>query len=158
MYDQKYLKYKEKYELLKNLIGGMTYDIADEEGKKLAIKAMQTNGVPQTKIDSLFIEIANEEAKETNNKNYHERVNSIQKILKEFNEHLESIQSVNEHMEIKYNFKELKDNLPEHLPNLTEEGPMHYFSSNNHTNVSNSTTTVLVIGAALAIGSLLFGF
>lgn len=152
MYDQKYLKYKEKYENLKNLIGGMTYDIADEEGKKLAIKAMLTNGVPQAKIDTLFVEIAKEESKEINNKNYHERVNAIQKILKEFNEQLDSMRSVKEPMEIKYNFKEIKDNLPEHLPNLTEEGPSGILGNNG------STTTVLVVGAALAIGTLLFGF
>jgi hypothetical protein len=154
MYDQKYLKYKEKYENLKNLIGGMTYDIADEEGKKLAIKAMLTNGVPQAKIDTLFIEIAKEESKEINNKNYYERVNAIQKILKEFNEQLESVHYIKEPMEIKYNFKEIRDNLPEHLPNLTEEGPKGFLGNN----VSNSTTTVLVVGAALAIGTLLFGF
>jgi len=151
MYDQKYLKYKEKYENLKNLIGGMTYDIADEEGKRLAIKAMLTNGVSQAKIDSLFGEIAKEESKEINNKNYHERVNAIQKILKEFNGYLDSMRSTEAPMEIKYKLREIKDNLPERLPNLTEEGP-------NSSSGTNSTTTILVVGAALAIGTLLFGF
>ena len=97
--------------------------------------------------------IANEEAKEANNKNYHERVNAIQKLLKEFNDQLESMQSVKQPMEMKYNFKEGIDNLPAHLPNLTEEGP-----NGLSANVSNSTNTILIIGAALAIGSLLFGF
>ena len=63
MYDQKYLKYKEKYENLKNLIGGMTYDIADEEGKKL-VKVVTDKWdekliiahEDQNRIDNRFIE------------------------------------------------------------------------------------------------------
>ena len=33
MYEQKYLKYKEKYLALKKLIGGFTYNLANENEK-----------------------------------------------------------------------------------------------------------------------------
>jgi hypothetical protein len=120
MYKQKYLKYKEKYLALKKLIGGFTYNVANENEKALATKAMLKDGVEKSTIDRFFYSID----KALVNKDGSSKVIAVKAILKNMNDELLKV-NPNKNMILDYEAQNsrapvVNDNLPGHLPDLTD--------------------------------------
>jgi hypothetical protein len=120
MYEQKYLKYKEKYLALKKLIGGFTYNLANESERELATKAMLKDGVEKSTIDRFFYSMN----KALVNKDGSDKVIAVKAILRNMNDELSKV-NPNKNMMLDYAEKNEKahdvyDNLPKHLPNLTD--------------------------------------
>jgi hypothetical protein len=120
MYEQKYLKYKEKYLALKKLIGGFTYNLANENEKALAKKAMLKDGVEQSRIDGFFYSVD----KVLANKDGSDKAIAIKAVLKNINAELSKV-NPNKNMLLDYEQQNsrahvVNDNLPGHLPDLTD--------------------------------------
>jgi hypothetical protein len=120
MYEQKYLKYKEKYLALKKLIGGFTYNLANENEKALAKKAMLKDGVEQSRIDGFFYSVD----KVLVNKDGSDKAIALKTVLRNINDELSKV-NPNKNMMLDYEEKNsrspvVNDNLPGHLPDLTD--------------------------------------
>jgi hypothetical protein len=120
MYEQKYLKYKEKYLALKKLIGGFTYNLANENEKVLAKKAMLKDGVTQSRIDGFFYSVD----KVLVNKDGSDKAIAVKAVLKNINEELSKV-NPNKNMILDYEKQNsraptVNDNLPGQLPDLTD--------------------------------------
>jgi hypothetical protein len=124
-YNEKYLKYKNKYLALKDLVGGFTYDLKDRKQKEKATNALLSAGITQSKIDELYAAIKKYKSVKRNDAelSYEERfhVKLIQGHLKFFYEdelkNLNPIPIVMSQNEKKDSgLADTVDNLPEHLP------------------------------------------
>lgn len=120
MYEQKYLKYKEKYLALKKLIGGFTYNVANESEKALARKAMLKDGVEQSRIDGFFYSVD----KVIANKDGSNKAIALKAVLRNINDELSKV-NPNKNMILDYEAQNsrarvVNDNLPGHLPDLTD--------------------------------------
>jgi hypothetical protein len=120
MYEQKYLKYKEKYLALKKLIGGFTYNLANENEKALAKKAMLKDGVEQSRIDGFFYSVD----KVLANKDGSAKAIGVKAVLRNINDELLKV-NPNKKMLLDYEEQSsraptVNNNLPGHLPDLTD--------------------------------------
>ena len=124
-YNEKYLKYKNKYLALKDLVGGFTYDLKDPKQKEKATNALLSAGIAQSKIDELYDAIKKYKSVKRNDAElpYNERfhVKLIQGHLKFFYEDelknlnpIPVVMSQNEKRDS--GLADTVDNLPEHLP------------------------------------------
>ena len=130
-YNEKYLKYKNKYLALKDLVGGFTYDLKDPKQKEKATNALLSAGIAQSKIDELYAAIKKYKSVKRNDAElpYNERfhVKLIQGHLKFFYE--DELKNLNP-IPVAMSQNEKRDNgltdtvdsLPEHLP-LSELSP-----------------------------------
>ena len=124
-YNEKYLKYKNKYIALKDLVGGFTYDLKDRKQKEKATNALLSAGITQSKIDELYAAIKKYKSVKRNDAelSYEERfhVKLIQGHLKFFYE--DELKNLNP-IPIVMSQNEKRDSgltdtiasLPEHLP------------------------------------------
>jgi hypothetical protein len=124
-YNEKYLKYKNKYLALKDLVGGFTYDLKDRKQKEKATNALLSAGIAQSKIDELYAAIKKYKSVKRNDAelSYEERfhVKLIQGHLKFFYE--DELKNLNP-IPIVMSQNEKRDSgltdtvasLPEHLP------------------------------------------
>lgn len=124
-YNEKYLKYKNKYLALKDLVGGFTYDLKDRKQKEKATNALLSAGITQSKIDELYAAIKKYKSVKRNDAElpYDERfhVKLIHGHLKFFYEDelknlnpIPIVMSQNEKRDS--GLADTVDNLPEHLP------------------------------------------
>jgi len=124
-YNEKYLKYKNKYLGLKDLVGGFTYDLKDPKQKEKAVKALLSAGVTQAKIDEVFAAIKKYKLVKRNDAelSYNERfhVKLIEGHLRFFYEDelknlnpIPIVMSQNESRDS--GLTDSSDKLPEHLP------------------------------------------
>ena len=124
-YNEKYLKYKNKYLALKDLVGGFTYDLKDPKQKEKATNALLSAGIVQPKIDELYAAIKKYKSVKRNDAElpYDERfhVKLIHGHLKFFYEdelkNLNPIPIVMSQNEKRDNgLTDTSDKLPDHLP------------------------------------------
>ena len=124
-YNEKYLKYKNKYLGLKDLVGGFTYDLKDPKQKEKATSALLSAGVTQAKIDEVYAAIKKYKSVKRNDAElpYGERfhVKLIRGHLKFFYEDelknlnpIPIVMSQNEKRDS--GLADTVDNLPQHLP------------------------------------------
>jgi hypothetical protein len=124
-YNEKYLKYKNKYLSLKDLVGGFTYDLKDPKQKEKATNALMNVGVAPSKIVEVFDSIKKYKSVKRNDAElpYEERfhVKLIHGHLKFFYEDelknlypIPKVMSQNERRDKA--LTDTSDKLPDHLP------------------------------------------
>lgn len=153
-YNEKYLKYKNKYLALKDLIGGFTYDLKDRKQKEKATNALLSAGITQPKIDELYAAIKKYKSIKRNDAElpYDERfhVKLIQGHLKFFYEDelknlnpIPIVMSQNEKRDS--GLTDTVDNLPEHLP-VSELSPQPSLQSTPSPKAQSSPQVPAALG------------